>query len=530
MNREAIDEKLIQEELDRILSTKSISSSPILSKFLRFVVTETLAGRDHLIKEYTIGVEVLGRDGQFMSHSDASVRIHAIRLRKVLDEYYDLKGPEATIRIEIPKGQYKPVFSYVSNTSQHLKNYYEAEVIPEDSICIVPFQGFINNKSFDFSTLGFCQYLSEKLSLFQDISVFSFGSISHYIEEGGEIQKLGEQFGITYYLTGSMEIDEHSMVVSVQLYDSKTNDLIWSHDFSSKLVDTSLMTVVENITSKIVSSLAGYSGYIHYKMFNHSSHLPEIPNKMANAVFWFYRFQAQHSEQVFFEAVSQLEKVVHESPACALCYAVLAHLYADEVMFSYQTVPDPMGLAQHYIDKALALDPNCQQAHVTQSWIYLMTGRKDEAFESVKKSYSLNPNSSYVVSGCSFGYVLLGDYETAQQLYEKAIMLNPLPYWWLNLVKVLSSMKKGNFQEALFHARKKGTPKMVYEYVFEMIACVHLGDERSLKEYLHLHRQKFPGKLEQVSRALSRVIHDPEMKDLLAEAFDHIKRVELPSL
>jgi hypothetical protein len=90
-------------------------------------------------------------------------------------------------------------------------------------------------------------------------------------------------------------------------------------------------------------------------------------------------------------------------------------------------------------------------------------------------------------------------------------------------------MKKGNFQEALFHARKKGTPKMVYEYVFEMIACFHLGDDRSLKEYLHLHRQKFPGKLENMSQALSKVLHDPEIKELVAEAFDHIKRVELPS-
>ena len=50
MTEEVIDSKLVNEELDRILSTKTISSSPILSKFLRFVVTETLAGRDHMIK------------------------------------------------------------------------------------------------------------------------------------------------------------------------------------------------------------------------------------------------------------------------------------------------------------------------------------------------------------------------------------------------------------------------------------------------------------------------------------------------
>jgi tetratricopeptide (TPR) repeat protein len=257
-------------------------------------------------------------------------------------------------------------------------------------------------------------------------------------------------------------------------------------------------------------------------MFNRGDHLPEIPNKQANAVFWFYRFQAQHSKQVYFEAISQLEKVVHDPPGCALCYAVLAHLYANGVIYDYHTVPDPVGLSQSYLDKALALDPNCQQAHITMAWVYLLSGRKNEALESIKKTYSLNPNSSYMVSGCSFGYALLGDFKTAQQLYEKAISLSPLPFWWLNVVRILAAMKKGNFQEALFHAQKKGTPNTIYEYVFEMIACVHLRDEKSLMEFIHLHRQKFPGKLEYVGQALPRVIYDQEIKDQVIDAFDHI--------
>jgi tetratricopeptide (TPR) repeat protein len=282
------------------------------------------------------------------------------------------------------------------------------------------------------------------------------------------------------------------------------------------------MTIVENIATKIVSSLAGYSGYIHYKMFNHSGHLPVMSNKMANGVFWFYRFQAQHTEQVFYEAISQLEKVVHDPPGCALCYAVLAHLYGNGLIYGYKTISDPMGLAQLYIDRALAIDPNCQQAHMTQAWIYILTRRKDEAFESMKKAYALNPNSSYAVSGSCFGHVLIGDYDTAQQLYEKAIMLSPFPYWWLSLVKIFSAIKKGNFQEALFHAQKKGTSKMIYEYVFEMIACYLAGDEATLNEYLHRYQQKHPGKFDYVRQAVPGIIYDQEVKELVIEALDNI--------
>ncbi len=512
----------ITDELERILSGRTISSSPILSRFLRFVVNETIAGRDHLIKEYTIGTEVLGRSGQFLSNSDASVRIHAIRLRKALDEYYRSVGAQAVIRIEIPKGSYRPVFSYISNTDLSAGISEGHDVIPEDSICIVPFSGFINNDSFNFSTIGFCEYLTEKLSLFQDISVFSFQSINAYIEEGGKVQNLGEKFGITYYLTGSMEMDEENILISVQLYDAKSNSFIWSHDFRSELKNSSLMDIVENITSKIVSSLAGYSGYIHYRMFNHGTTLPMISNKVANAVFWFYRYQVQHSEQVFLEAIEHLEQAIKEEPDCSLCYAVLGHLYADGIIYNYKTGPDPIIKAWKYVSLSLSLDANCQHAYLAKGWLEVLSGDKSAAAESLERCYSINPSSSFFVSACTLGWGLLGEYDQSTKLCDKAIPLNPLPYWWMSIPKVFLALKNGNYQEALFHAQKKGTPKMIYEYVLEMIACYYLNDISSFEKYIELHRLKFPGGLEYVSKALPMIIFDQEVKVLVTRAFEFV--------
>jgi TolB-like protein len=486
------------------------------------VVSESIAGRNHLIKEYTIGTEVLGRDGQFMAHSDASVRIHAVRLRKVLDEYYQSAGAQAKIRIEIPKGSYRPVFSYISSKEVSNGSPNGDEVIPEDSICIVPFSGFINNDSFNFSTIGFCEYLSEKLSLFQDISVFSLQSVDRFIQEGGRVHDLGEKFGVTYYLTGSMEMDEFNILVSVQLFDAMSNTFIWSHDFRAEIRQNSLMDIVEDITSKIVSSLAGYSGYIHYKMFNPGVSLPVMSNKVANAVFWFYRYQAQHSEQVFFEAIKHLEQAIKEEPECSLCYAVLGHLYADGIFYNYETVPDPISKAWKYVSMSLSLDANCQHAYVAKGWLEILNGDKGAAVESIERFYSINPNSSFFASVCSLGWCLVGEYDRSISLQEKAIHLSPLPYWWMSLPKVLLALKKGNYQEALFHAQKKGTPKMIYEYVLEMIACFYLNDMNSLEKYVSLHRQKFPGSLEYVSKALPMITFDQEVKVLVTRAFEFI--------
>jgi serine/threonine-protein kinase len=68
-----------------------------------------LAGRTN-INEYSIGVDVFGRDESFDPRIDPIVRVDARRLRAKLREYYDGEGAENPIEICIPLRTYIPVF------------------------------------------------------------------------------------------------------------------------------------------------------------------------------------------------------------------------------------------------------------------------------------------------------------------------------------------------------------------------------------------------------------------------------------
>jgi hypothetical protein len=83
-----------------------------LSRFLRYVVEETMAGRSSAIKEYTLGLNVFDRGEEFNPRLDPIVRVQARNLRSRLDKYYLTQGAEDPIRIELPKGTYVPVFHY----------------------------------------------------------------------------------------------------------------------------------------------------------------------------------------------------------------------------------------------------------------------------------------------------------------------------------------------------------------------------------------------------------------------------------
>jgi adenylate cyclase len=97
--------------VDRISAHRLFAESPRLSRFLRYVVEESLAGRSAGIKEYTVAVEVYGRPPGFDPRTDATVRVEAGRLRSKLTKYYLEEGDFDPIRISLPRGTYIPVIA-----------------------------------------------------------------------------------------------------------------------------------------------------------------------------------------------------------------------------------------------------------------------------------------------------------------------------------------------------------------------------------------------------------------------------------
>ncbi|MGI9508522.1 MAG: hypothetical protein ACR2QJ_04135, partial [Geminicoccaceae bacterium] len=96
--------------LRRILSSEELRSSPQLQSMLSFVVEQELAGLGAQIKAYTIAVDVLGRPQTFDPQTDSTVRVIAGRLRRSLNAYYEAEGHDDPIRIDVPKGGYRPLF------------------------------------------------------------------------------------------------------------------------------------------------------------------------------------------------------------------------------------------------------------------------------------------------------------------------------------------------------------------------------------------------------------------------------------
>jgi hypothetical protein len=102
--------ELVTEQLNRIVTGPPLAASPSLCRFLRFVVEETLGGRQGSLKEYSLGVVVFERGDEFDPRLDPIVRVQARNLRVRLAQYYAGPGKEDPVVIDLPKRTYVPIF------------------------------------------------------------------------------------------------------------------------------------------------------------------------------------------------------------------------------------------------------------------------------------------------------------------------------------------------------------------------------------------------------------------------------------
>lgn len=103
-------ERIIAQELQRLLESPMFVRSPVLSRLLQFLVEHRLRGGRSSPKAYAIATEALGRSADFDPAVDSYPRVMVGRLRSLLDRYY--ADTAWMHRLRVPQGSYEVVVQY----------------------------------------------------------------------------------------------------------------------------------------------------------------------------------------------------------------------------------------------------------------------------------------------------------------------------------------------------------------------------------------------------------------------------------
>ncbi|MDN3723558.1 hypothetical protein QRD02_04130 [Aequorivita sp. SDUM287046] len=520
-------EKEIVGELHLILSSQLFARSTVLSNFLKYIVHETLDNRTENLKEYTIAVNALGKSSSFNPQVDAIVRIHAGRLRRLLNEYYTSNGNSNTIRIEVVKGTYVPVFrprleyntNNVSENEKPIKQFSRSKL----TLAVLPFRNLCPNNDYQFFVDGFGEELTRIFSNFQEIAVVAHYSTRKYISEPEDIRSIGSDLGAHYLITGSVKRSTHEIRVNICLVKTLDGMQVWSQTYNNPLNLDTLIDIQDQIVNEVCSLLGGFYGIIiHEDSKTHRKTLPSIHS--FDAALWNYYFHMNFSLEAYNQTRQALEEAMVQSPNYATGLAMLSELYLDAYSLGFPTVDEPVLKAYELAKKAIKIDPHCQYAYQEFAWANIYLKRKEEAIKAMESCMALNPSSVSAMGAIGFGLACVGEYKRADIMLTNSLDLNPNCPWWFFLGFFLARFKAGRYKEALIYAEKIEVPDVFLDPLTKVLAKAELGMVEEAQRDLKNLTQNFPEIVENLEEHLSSFLLDTEIIEKMVQGIQKAQR------
>jgi TolB-like protein len=526
--------ELVRKQLQQILQQNELKRSPMLAKFLEFVVIAKLEGKEDEIKEYTIGVKALGKPVDFNPQLDAIVRIHASRLRNILFKYYHGTGKNDLIFIDIPKGAYVPVFEKNGDKGEVLRHFVHSQteinsyqksfsqiapLFPSKPVlAVLPFHDLSPESSNKNFLASLAEQLSTELARFDNISIISYYATQNFNPVVKDIKELGREIGIDYVLTGSLRLLNETLRLNIQLMMVDSGNVLWSDSFQrQQLTDKNAMDVQDEIISQIVNVVADDHGMVgkltKLKPWKNS----EQSNVVNDAIIHYFEFTYNYDSKKFDSTLKTIENAYRLCDDNALIAAILAKLYLDQYACSGERLPELFEKGMELANKAVRLDPRSQHAQKALAWGLVLSGQKEKSVEAIDRSIALNPTAASNLGTGGLGLIMQGEYANGFSMLTQALHLTQNPSACVKLGLAIYYYQSKKYEES-----KKWLDRLS-PFEFPFASLLNVAIEGNLNAKVVSQPQQSMSKLNpQEKDILERIVLDPLLRADIAEALNHV--------
>jgi hypothetical protein len=111
------DVEALRTHADRIRASGVLGRSPLMQRLFDFLLE--CSAQDRAPKEIEVAVDAFGKGAEFDVSQDAMVRVYIHKLRRKLEEFYAGPGSGDSVRLSIPKGEYRFVIESAATPEAH---------------------------------------------------------------------------------------------------------------------------------------------------------------------------------------------------------------------------------------------------------------------------------------------------------------------------------------------------------------------------------------------------------------------------
>ncbi|MDJ0637616.1 MAG: hypothetical protein QNJ20_02180 [Paracoccaceae bacterium] len=423
---------VVQQQLDRVLSSRQFVDTTRLARFLRYLVEQTLAGNDDALKGYSIGLDVFDKPDDFDPAIDTIVRVQASKLRSRLELYYATEGADDPLRILVPKGSYVPVFQVAFEPGVANESTAPSDVAQSRySIAVMPFDNLSGSPDQEFLADGFTEEILNALARFREFRVAARHSTFRYKNAKGDAREIGAELGVRYILEGSVRRWKDKIRVTSQLIDTQDGAHMLSESYDDDMSVESLFDIQETIASQIAAEIAEPHGVIHKTGAAHrraaTNNLDAYQARLLASEYWRHPSDETHAQ-----TVKHLERAVGLDPNYSGAWAMLSILYGDEVRFGFarEISEPPLDRALLAAKRAVDTDPKDASGYHALFMTHFHRNELSACKSAADRALALNPNYPDMLAdyGMCVGYS--GQRELGLRYLRKAMDLSPDPPGW----------------------------------------------------------------------------------------------------
>jgi len=350
-------------------------------------------------------------------------------------------------------------------------------VPPEKSIAVLPFENASNEPNTEYLSEGISEALINSLSELQQLRVIARPTAFRYKRKDVDPRQVGRELGVAAVLTGKVRQMQDALNVQVDLVDAVTGAQIWGAGYDRNIADLVAVkqAIAQEVTAKLKLKLSSED----------QRRLVKRDSTNAEAYQFYLRgryFWNKRTGDGMMKSIDYFTRAIEKDPAYALAYAGLADAYA--ILPNYSQTPwnESYPQAKAAVLKALELDDNVAEAHISlanlrlwHDWgqgadeefkrgielspsyatghhwysIYLSAmGRHQEAIAEMKEAQELDPFSLIINTQLGLPYLYARQYDQAIAHFQKAIEMDP-SFAFAHYALAEAYDRKGRYDEAL---------------------------------------------------------------------------------
>lgn len=512
---ENVDKADILRQLERITTSKNFPCSTRTKTFLEHLVHRELEGRGDELRGTALAMDVFGRGAEFDPNADPVVRIEAVKLRKALDYYYLTTGNNDPVSISVPKGQYRPLFEINTLKAEPQKS---SVVLHEGwpVLGISSFNGSDTSRARLFQE-GFPEELALELARFAHIRVLTGYSDKH--PDGFQAEVLPS---CDYYLNGSVRDDQVNLRLIVQLRRTVDDTVLWA-DRRDVNPDTSdPFKAQEEIAKQCATKLFDAYGVVAADAAGHLAIRSRAGGSTYQALLAFHAHVRTSRSGSLQQMMDLARSAIQNDNASGLAHALMALGHIEEVALGQKRLCDVLEQGQTHAEKALSLDPQCQETLFAAA-IYALLVRDTHRFNRlINAAIQANPNSALLIALAGAWIALVGDIKLGGKMVRQALDVNPLLPIWTNITLCLEDVQEGDYAKASEKVRRIDAREHAGDWL--LIAAIHgmAGETKLARSAL----SNFPTSQFSLEEYLDDLPYASGVVELLREGTKRVRSVE----